>query len=176
MQIKLSKPFTRSMNSEPISEIELDFDKLTAKNYIDSFHNQDGNELELIAYGKLGFLQAKNLIANAVDCVPEMLDDLSIMDYRAIEKECFAWFFGAVYNNETPKATFENLGVKDYLAIRSRNAINDGDSLTNKASAKTRESIISFITKKPINEVEAMPIKDYIPLDIQCASFFSELV
>lgn len=176
MQIKLSKPFTRSMNSEPISEIELNFDKLTAKNYIDSFHNQDGNELELIAYGKLGFLQAKNLIANAIDCVPEMLDDLSIIDYRAIEKECFAWFFSTVYNNEAPKTTFENLGVKDYLAIRSRNAINDGDSLTNKASAKTRESIISFITKKPINEVEAMPIKDYIPLDIQCASFFSELV
>ena len=76
MLFTLSKPFQKTMNSESVKEIDIDFDKLTAKDYVDSFSNQDGNELELIAYGKLGFLQSKNLIAKAIGGIPEMLDEL----------------------------------------------------------------------------------------------------
>lgn len=173
---KFSKPFSRSMNSEPITETDLDFNKLTAKDYIKSFSNVDVNEIDLVAYGKLGFQQARNLIASAIDCIPDMLYDMSIIDYKQLEKACFAWFLHIEVKPEQI-IDFENeMTVKDYLTIRSRNALRDGELLSTKASPKTRQDIISFVTKKKIEELEVLPIVEYIPLDIQCASFFSELI
>ena len=96
-------------------------------------------------------------------------------DYREIEKECFAWFF---VNINQPKDVemldFSRMSVKDYLAIRSRNSIQE-TTIGTMAGAKTREMLISFMTKKKTDELEAMTIKDYLLLDIQCASFFSTL-
>lgn len=175
MIFTLSKPFYKSMNSEPITEIDIDFDRLTAKDYIDSFSNQNGNEVDLIAYGKLGFQQAKNLIAKAMGCIPEALDDISLLDYHKLEQMCFNWFLSTEFS-ENEEVKFDNISVKDYIAIRSQNSLSDGSYLSNRASAKTRIAIISFATKKKINELETTPIREYIALDIQCASFFSILV
>lgn len=175
MLFTLSKPFQKTMNSESVKEIDIDFDKLTAKDYVDSFSNQDGNELELIAYGKLGFLQSKNLIAKTIGCIPEMLDEMPLEDYREIEKECFAWFFANINQpKDVEMLDFSRMSVKDYLAIRSRNSIQE-TTIGTMAGAKTREMLISFMTKKKTEELEAMTIKDYLLLDIQCASFFSTL-
>lgn len=176
MIITLSKPFLRTMNSEPITEIDLDFNKLTAKQYIDSYNNMDQKELDLIAYGKLGWFQARNLIASAVDCIPEMLDEMPLLpDYRTLEKQCFMWFATSNFDSDI-ELDFNKMGLQTYLSIRSENAMNELDTLSTRASAKTRLAIISSITKKSVQELEEMSINDYIPLDMKCASFFSELV
>ena len=175
MLFTLSKPFYKSINSEPIKEVEINFDELKAKDYIDSFQNLPGNELDLVAYGKMGFLQGQKLIASAIGCIPEMLDEMPLEDYREIEKECFAWFFASINQDKKIETlNFFEISTKDYLAIRSRNSIQES-TIGTMAGAKTREMLISFITKKKIEELEAMPIKEYLILDIQCASFFSTL-
>jgi len=175
MLFKFSQPFVRTMNSEAITEIEIDFNKLTAKQYIESYSNMDKRELDLIAYGKLGFRQAKNLIASAVDCIPEMLDSLPLIpDYKELEKECFLWFATENFDSDE-ELDFNKITLDTYLSIRSENVLYDMDTLSTKASAKTRMAIISAVSKKSIKELEEMSIKDYIPLDIKCASFFSEL-
>lgn len=176
MLIKFSQPFLRTMNSEPIEEIELDFNKLTAKQYVESYTNMDKKELDLIAYGKLGFRQARNLIASAIDCIPEMLDSMPLLpDYRELEKQCFLWFATSNFDSDI-ELDFNKMGLEMYLSIRSENAMNELDTLSTRASAKTRLEIISSITKKSVQELEEMPINEYIPMDMKCASFFSELV
>lgn len=176
--LKLSKPFLRTMNSEPVNELDVDFSKITTKQYIDSYRDIDSNEIELVAYKKPGFYQMRNLISYAVDCVPNMLDPMPVIpDYKKLERMCLEWLNG-IFNIEEKEneVKFETMTVDQYLKIRSKNALMDMDSRIAKASVTTRRDIISCVTGKTIEQIEAMPVEEYIYLDIKCAGFFSEIV
>ena len=173
--VELSKPFSKTMNGEPVTELDVDFSKITVKQYIES--NKDVNEVELIAYKKLGWYQSRKLIAYATDCIPETLSELPLIpDYKRLERMCFLWATELFRKEIDEKIKFEKISVDQYLAIRSKNTFEDMDTITTKASATTRRDLIACATGKTIQQLEEMPIEEYIPLDIECASFFSELV
>lgn len=175
--IQLSQPFLKTMNGEAVNELEVDFSKITTKQYIESYKNIDSKEIDLIAYGKIGFRQAKNLIAYAIDCIPEMLNSMPLLpDYQKLEKMCFIWSWGVINKQIDESVKFEKISVDQYIKIRSDNALNDLDSVSAKASETTRRDLIACATGKTIEELETMPVEEYIPLDIKCASFFSELL
>lgn len=179
--IELSQPFLKTMNGESVKEIDVDFSKITTKQYIDSYRDIDSNEIELVAYKKPGFYQMRNLIANAINCIPDMLNSMPLIpDYKRLEKMCLIWLWD-IFNRDTDekenqKIQFEKITVDQYLKIRSKNALNDLDSPIAKASVYTRRDLISCATGKTIEQLEALPVEEYIFFDVKCASFFSEIV
>lgn len=172
MVFKFQKPFVKNINSEAISEIDLDFNMLNAKDYIEciSTASQDG-EVDLSVAYKLGAKACRNILAKVIGCIPDFINDISLVDFRKLESECMKWFIESVSSNDA-EFDFSKITTAQYIDLRSKDAINEVGNVGNVISAKSRLGFISVVTGKTQADLETLPAFEYIPMDIACANFF----
>lgn len=172
MKFALSKPFAKSMTEDPVTEIEVDFDSLTGKDYIECVDEaiREG-ETDMAALYKPAPKIVFGLLAKAVGCIPDMLNGMFFGDYQRLERKALVWFAETAENlKEVPD--FSKITTAQYVAVRSRNAANEIANSSLIPCAKARASFIALATGRKQEELEALTAAEYVPLDVTCANFF----